>query len=167
MSNRRINWFPILFFGFFLILCLGIAGAALYSSMSQVVPCEDLKEVQGRVQFRAIFETVRQGVSHYHVKAKLAGYDRTLVFYDPEEKVRAVFSGLDYGADVVLLVKEGETTATIWEGRSNGNVFLRYETVAQWRKSNSQWALVVGLGFLGASGFLAWLLKGNVKRSIE
>ncbi len=160
MSNKSINWTRILFFGFFLILCLGIAGGALYSSMSQVTPRDDLKEVRGQVSARAM---KRHGESGYYVKAQLAGYDRALVYYDPEQKIDAVYSGLQVGTDVVLLVKEGETTATIWEGRSNGNVFLLYETVAQWRKSNGWWALGLGLAFLGASGFFAWLIVRGIK----
>ncbi|GAH83961.1 unnamed protein product, partial [marine sediment metagenome] len=103
------------------------------------------------------------------VELQLIGYDRTLLFSRPDEKIQAVYNVLRGGGNVVLLVKEGtigtgEPIARIWEVQSKGSVFLQYEDVAQWHKSDKMVGLYVGLGFLGGAGFFVWMLVWGRKK---
>lgn len=146
------------------VLCCLLGAFILVSVvlLSTVTPREALKEVRGRVSACHMLE--RPSGSHTVsdiVEAQLAGYDRTLTFRHPSRKVGDVYRGLQVGADVILLVEEysGGRTAGIWEGRSNGNVFLHYETTAQWHKSNKKWGLTVGSAFLLIGiGVAAWMI---------
>ena len=165
MSVRRINWGLTLTLVFLLIASLVMGGGGLLIGLSPVTPREELEEVRGQVSYSTIISTEYGR----RVEARLLGDKRTFRFDDPEEKVNTVYSGLRVGGDVVLLVEEVRWSwrgnVYIREGRSNGNVFLRYETVAEWQKSNKRGNLYVGLGFfLGFGSFFAFLLAWGMKK---
>ena len=164
MSNRSINWALILTMAFLLIASLAIGGGGLLQGLSPLTPREELEEVRGQVSYSTIISTEYGR----RVEARLLGDKRTFRFGDPEEKVNTVYSGLRAGGDVVLLVEEvwwlWGGNVYIREGRSNGNVFLRYETVAEWQKSNRRGNFRVGLGFLGFGSILAFLLAWGMKK---
>jgi len=156
----------MIFVGILAIVSMGIASFALYAGLSPITPREELKKVHGEVSSHVMYYDRETG-SPDRVKARLFGYDRTLRFHHPEKKVRDVYRGLHLGAGVILLVEEsGSDNAKIWEGQSNGNVFLHYDTVAQWQKTNKRWGLGLGIFFWGVGILLAYWLIGAVKATL-
>lgn len=165
MLFRKIGWLRIIF----ILLLYSVVAVLLPVSLSTVTARQELKEVRGRVSACDIVKGDNPGTGYnYRVEAQLAGYDRKLVFYNIEEKADAVYNGLPVGADVVLLVEERNTSkAIIWEGQSNGDVFLHYETVAQWHKSNKRWGLGFGLALLLiSSGAATWRIVAATRGSM-
>ena len=161
MPLKKRNWASILTLAFLIIGSLAIGGGALLIGLSPLMPREGLEEVSGRVS-SCIIKRTDTGP---FIEVRLLDDKRTFRFSDPEEKVNTVYSGLRVGGDVVLLVEESwHKHGYIWEGRSNGNVFLHYETVAEWTKNNKRGNLGVGLGFLVFSGFFACLAVLGIKK---
>ena len=162
MPLKKRNWASILTLAFLLVGSLAIGGGGLVIGLSPLTPREGLEEVSGRVSSCIIKRTETGPL----VEVRLLDDKRTFRFSDPEEKVNTVYSGLRVGGDVVLLVEESwHKHGYIWEGRSNGNVFLHYETVAEWQKSNIPWWWGLGLSFVAFCGLTIWasvrVLKGH------
>lgn len=145
-----------------LLLLFGVSLFLLPMGLSYTPAREDLKQVAGKVVFCEVKEE-RGGPGDYYkwLEAKLEGYDRELTFREPDDLIDEVAEGLSIGSDVVMLVHEwDEEKAEVWELKSEGKVFLNYETKA----AHEEQGKLIPLGYsgacaVGALAFGVWWLR--------